>query len=242
MKKKLKCTAIVLSGGSGKRMGGDISKQYLQLKGKPIICHTLERFQESSYVDEIIMVAAKDTVEYCRKEIAEAYGFTKVKAVVAGGASRCDSVYEGLKACEDTDCVYIHDGVRPFITEEILKRNFECAMKYGSAITGMPAKDTIKIVGANNEVLDTPPRQNVWNAQTPQSFRYELIRAAHDSVRERISAEKADTSLLTDDAMVLERYSDAPVYMCEGSYDNIKITVPGDLAIAEELLTKIKKS
>lgn len=240
MEKGLCRAAVVLSGGQGKRMGGKISKQYLHLKGKPIIYYTLKAFQESAFVDEIVLVSEKGMEEFCRQEIVEKFGFDKVKAVVPGGATRCDSVYEGLKNCENADYVYIHDGVRPFVTEDILRRNLECAMKYGSAVTGMPSKDTVKIVDENNAVIDTPARNNVWNAQTPQTFRYDLIRKAHDRVRECCRGIRNDnTAYLTDDAMVLEKFGEAKVYMCEGSYDNIKITVNGDLMIAVELLDKI---
>ncbi|MEE1114178.1 MAG: 2-C-methyl-D-erythritol 4-phosphate cytidylyltransferase [Eubacterium sp.] len=230
MGKSEKCAAVIVAAGSGKRMGTKISKQFLELKGKPILAHTLDVFQKAERIDDICLIVSADQVEYVRKEIVEQYGFTKVSKVISGGAERYDSVYRGLCACEDADFVYIHDGVRPFVTEEIIEEGYRAVRDHGAAICGMPSKDTIKVTDDEGKVVDTPPRSRVWNVQTPQIFAYSLIRQAYDALQ------NGDKTGITDDAMVLEAMGTDPVYMFRGSYRNIKITTPEDLQIAEKFL------
>ncbi len=229
----MKCTAIVLAAGQGKRMKSDVPKQFLKIQGYPVVYYSLQCFQNCSWMDEIILVTGEEEIAYCREHIVDAYGFTKVSRIVSGGRERYHSVYQGLLACRNTDYVFIHDGARPFITEELLERGLKCVREKGACVAGMPSKDTVKIVDASGQVIDTPDRKDVWNVQTPQIFSYGLIYAAYTKMMHN------DGSGITDDAMVLERYGDHPVYMYEGSYQNIKITTPEDLAVAEDFLHKI---
>ena len=225
-----KCTAIVLAAGQGKRMNSNIQKQFLEVKGYPVLYYSLKCFQESSLIQDIILVTGKDVVSYCKEEIVEKYGFSKVSAVIEGGKERYDSVYAGLLVCENSDYVFIHDGARPFITEEILERGLNGVKKTGACVIGMPSKDTVKIADESGCIKETPDRKLVWNIQTPQIFSYELIRGAHESIR------KKDMSTITDDAMVVEQETGTKIVLAEGSYKNIKITTPEDLLIAEAFL------
>ena len=217
-------TAIVLAAGRGTRMGTDIPKQFLEIGGVPMIAVSLKVFEKSSVIDEILLVTSRDYMEYCREEIVEKYGFTKVRAVIEGGAERYDSVWNALLACPDADYVFIHDGARPFVTEEILERAYETVQEYGTAVVGMPSKDTVKIVDEEGFVADTPERSRVWTIQTPQVFSYKLIRRANELLRE-----SGGMKGVTDDAMIVERSGLARVRLVEGSYANIKITTPEDL-------------
>ena len=226
----MKNTAIVLAAGQGKRMHTKIQKQFLEIRGCPVLYYSLRCFQESPLIEDIILVTGEDSVFYCQKEIVEKYGFTKVVKVIPGGKERYDSVYQGLLACENSDYVLIHDGARPFITEEILERGLEGAKETGACAVGMPSKDTVKIADESGFIAETPDRSRVWLIQTPQIFQYKLIRNAHESIRAR------DMSNVTDDAMVVEQETGVKVCLAEGSYQNIKITTPEDLEIAEMFL------
>ena len=165
----------------------------------------------------------------------EKYGLTKVTKVIPGGKERYDSVYEGLLACRDTEYVLIHDGARPFITEEIIRRGIQGVEKTGACVIGMPSKDTVKIADTQGYVAETPERSSVWTIQTPQIFEYNLIREAHEKIRCR------DMSAITDDAMVVEQETGVKIVLVEGSYKNLKITTPEDLDIAEIFLKALKK-
>lgn len=225
-----KCTAIVLAAGKGRRMNTEVQKQFLEIKGHPVIYYSLKCFQESPLIDEIILVTGKESISYCQKEIIDKYSLSKVKKVTAGGKERYDSVYEGLLACTDTQYVMIHDGARPFVTQEILERGMEGVLKHKACVIGMPSKDTVKLAGEDGCILDTPDRRSVWTIQTPQIFEYSLIKKAYDIMR------LADMSSVTDDAMVVERAVSHKVALVQGSYQNIKITTPEDLLIAEVFL------
>lgn len=224
------CTAIVLAAGAGKRMGTVTPKQYLSLLGKPLLYYTLAAFQRAGVIREIILVTEKHQIGYCREVFVRQFGLNKISCVVCGGAERFDSVYEGLKACQDADYVFIHDGVRPFVTEDMMMRGLQAATQYGAAVAGMPSKDTVKIADGNGRVKETPPRNLVWSVQTPQVFRYEIIKEAYDRLQ------TADKTGITDDAMVVEKMTGKPVYLYEGAYTNIKITTPEDLEVAETFL------
>lgn len=228
--KKEKNTAIVLAAGQGKRMHSKIQKQFLEIGGKPVLYYSLRCFQDSPLIDDIILVTGEDALSYCRSEIVDRYGFTKVSRIVQGGKERYDSVYAGLLACEDTDYVLIHDGARPFITEEILRRGMEGVKETGACVIGMPSKDTVKLSDAAGFVSETPDRKTVWTIQTPQIFSYNLIKSVHDSIRRK------DMSQITDDAMVVEQESGTRIRLVEGSYMNLKITTPEDLDVAEIFL------
>ena len=227
------CTAVVLAAGRGTRMGTQTAKQYLELQGKPILVYALEVFEQSAVVDDILLMTDKDHVEYCKKEICEKYGIKKVSAVAPGGKERYESVWKALcilKERGQSGFVMIHDGARPFVTEEILKRGLQKVKETGACVIGMPSKDTVKLSDEEGYVKETPNRKCVWTIQTPQIFLYSLIREAHDSIRQK------DMSKITDDAMVVEQETGAKVALAEGSYQNIKITTPEDLDIAEAFL------
>lgn len=227
--------AIVLAAGRGSRMKSKIQKQYLLLKGKPVLYYSLKAFEES-FIDEIILVTGEEEIEYCRKEIVEKYGFTKVSHIVTGGKERYHSVFCGLQALTDCDYVFIHDGARPFVTEQILERAYETVQKEHACVVGMPVKDTIKLADENGFAKETPRRDLLWMIQTPQVFSYALVKTAYASFLEREQELLAQGIKMTDDAMVVETFTDTGIRLVEGSYENIKITTPEDLRIAEALL------
>lgn len=218
--------AIVLAAGSGKRMNSTVHKQYLALGGKPLIYYSLKAFEESC-VSFIILVTGAGEEEYCRREIIEKYGIQKIKQIVAGGKERYHSVYEGLKAAGGADYVLIHDGARPFVDQGMILRSMEAVKEYQACIVGMPVKDTIKIVDRDNFAIDTPDRQQLWQIQTPQTFSYKMIYEAYKQML------MVEDDKITDDAMVLERITGQRVKVIAGSYQNIKITTPEDLIVAE---------
>ena len=232
---KAKGIAVVLAAGQGKRMGGTIQKQYMDLCGKPVLYYTLKAFEESEVIDQVILVSGKEEKDQVRESIVDFYGFQKVTQITEGGKERYDSVYQGLLACGDCSYVFIHDGARPFITQEILARALKTVKEYKACVVGMPSKDTVKIADENQMIAETPKRSLVWTIQTPQVFSYPLIRAAYDKAR------KDNMESITDDAMVAELYGNVKIPLIEGSYENIKITTPEDLLIAEKILEKRMK-
>lgn len=232
-----KSAAIVLAAGQGKRMQSHVQKQFLLLNGRPLITYALEAF-ENSPVDQIILVAGPDEIRYCQEEIAEKYGFSKVTKVIAGGRERYHSVYEGLKAAEGAEYVLIHDGARPLLDQEMISRSLEGAKEYGACVVGMPVKDTIKTSGADDFVESTPDRSALWQVQTPQAFYYPWILEAYKKLFSREEYQQG----VTDDGMVLESMTAHKVKLIEGSYFNIKVTTPEDMAVAEALLEFIHDS
>lgn len=233
-----KITAIVLSAGKGSRMKSDIPKQYMSLNDKPVIYYSLKAFEDSP-VSQIVLVTGKEDVAYCEKEIVQKYRFKKVVAVVAGGAERYDSVYCGLLAVPDTDYVLIHDGARPMVDQKIINDSIECVKKAKACVVGMPSKDTIKISDEQNYAIDTPDRKTLWSIQTPQAFSYELICNAYSKLYKDIAQGK-DIPTITDDAMVVEYATNQKVKLIEGNYENIKITTPEDILIADIFLKNRK--
>lgn len=229
-----KTVAIVLAAGRGKRMQSDVAKQYLLIKGKPVLFYSLKAF-EDSVVDEIILVTAESEITYCKEEIVEKYNFNKVSRIVAGGKERYHSVYNGLKACDDAQIVLIHDGARPFVNDEIIERNIAMVKEYGACVTGMPVKDTIKIADESGFVKETPRRDLIWAVQTPQTFQYPLIKNAYDTFLNKEEAHCKQYNV-TDDAMVAEIFGGLKVKLVEGSYNNVKITTPEDMVLAEAIL------
>lgn len=226
---KQKYTAIVLAAGSGKRMNSKVHKQYLIIQDRPVLYYSLKAFEDSA-VDEIVLVVGKGEEEFCRREIVDKYGISKVKAIVEGGKERYHSVFEGLKQTSDADYVLIHDGARPFVNQDIIRRCMQEAQKYQACVVGMPVKDTIKIADEEGYAKQTPDRKNVWMIQTPQTFSYALIYEAYEEML------KTEDTAITDDAMVLERIKGKKSKLIEGSYRNIKITTPEDLLIANVYL------
>lgn len=227
-----KIAAVCLAAGRGKRMESKVQKQYLLLGNKPILYYSLAAF-ENSRVDSVILVVGTGEEEYCRKEIVEAYGFTKVKAVVPGGKERYHSVYQGLLAAGACDYVLIHDGARPFLNQEIIERCIEGAKDCNACVAGMPVKDTIKLADADQNIETTPDRSRVWMIQTPQAFSFPLIKEAYSKLMALEAAGKASPVPVTDDAMVVEYFLGEKVRLVQGSYENIKITTPEDMKVAE---------
>lgn len=230
-----KTVAIILAAGQGKRMNSKIQKQYLLIKDKPVLYYSLFAFEQSE-VDAIVLVTGKGETSYCEKEIVQKYRLRKVTAITEGGKERYHSVYEGLRALpENTDYVLIHDGARPFVSEKIIADMIDAVREYKACVAGMPVKDTIKIADNNQFAVQTPERSRVWAVQTPQAFSYDIIwRAYTELMKNEIS--------VTDDAMVVETFIKHPVKLVKGSYENIKITTPEDLLIAEAFLEKNQKN
>lgn len=233
--------ALVLSAGKGTRMKSDVPKQYIMLEGKPVLYYSLKAF-EKSMVKEVILVAGEEDITYCKEEIVEKYGFTKVKAVVAGGKERYHSVFCGLQELKKEepfpDYVMIHDGARPFVDDGIIRRCAKAAEEFEACVAGMPVKDTIKIADEHLFAKETPERKNVWQVQTPQVFGFPLIYQAYQELIEREN--NGEVFHVTDDAMVLETICHKKVRLVEGAYENIKITTSEDLKIAVSFLEKSK--
>ena len=225
--------AICLAAGQGKRMGSKLQKQYLLIKDKPVLYYALKAFQDSNAVDEVILVVGASEEEYCRKEIVDAYGFSKVTAIVAGGKERYHSVFCGLQAVEEADYVLIHDGARPFLTQDIINRCITGAKEYKACVAGMPVKDTIKLADEEQNIESTPERSRVWMIQTPQAFEYSLIKEAYSILIEQEMKGVKTEIPVTDDAMVVEYFMKQKVHLVMGSYENIKITTPEDMRIAD---------
>lgn len=230
-----KITAIVLAAGQGKRMNASVAKQFLMLREKPVIYYSLKAFERSK-VDDIILVTGEGLVDYCKKEIVELYHFNKVVKVIEGGKERYDSVYQGLINSDPSEYVLIHDGARPFISVELINIIIDRVKDHKACIIGMPVKETIKVVDETGNIIDTPNRNTLWAAQTPQAFEYKSIR----EVYEDYYREKAASSIVvTDDAMLYETYGKVPVKILPGDYNNIKLTTPEDLILAERILSQI---
>lgn len=230
-RKQKHVTAIVLAGGRGRRMESDVQKQYMELWGRPLIYYSLAAFEKSA-VDRIILVTGAGEEDYCRKEIVEAYGFQKVAAIVPGGRERYHSVYEGLKAAEGCDYVLIHDGARPCVTDDIIRAAIDGAVENQACVIGMPVKDTIKLADEEEFAQTTPDRSRLWMIQTPQAFSYELVMDAYI----RLFQLEKNQQGITDDAMVVETMTSHKVRLIRGSYKNMKVTTPEDMAIAEIFL------
>ncbi len=228
----MKTVAIVLAAGSGSRMNSDVKKQFMDIDGKPLIYYSLDVFQ-NSFIDEIVLVTGKEDIDFCKNEVVKKYGFSKVKCIVEGGKERFNSVMHGLKMIKDCDYVYVHDGARPLLDQEMLERLQYNAKEYGTAVAAVPSKDTVKIVDNENYVISTPSRNTVWNIQTPQVFRYSIISDAYERLDMRLQHISADDLHITDDAMVVENFTTSKVKLVEGSYKNIKITTPEDVEVAK---------
>lgn len=231
--KAVRTTAVVLAAGQGKRMGSSVHKQYLLIKDRPVLYYSLKAF-EDSIIDDIVLVVGEGEEDFCQKEIVDRYGFRKIRAIVCGGRERYHSVAYGIRSVTwECDYIFIHDGARPFVDEEIIKRVFDEVKQSRACVVGMPVKDTIKIADKKGFVADTPDRARTWQIQTPQVFEKTLIAAAY----ERLLAEEENLSAegvtVTDDAMVVEYFMKIPVKLVYGSYKNIKITTPEDLKIGE---------
>lgn len=222
---------VIVAAGTGSRMKKDINKQFIKLKNKEIVAHTIEKFYNSENIDDIVVVIREDEEEYFNKNIKEKYGFTNIK-VAHGGNERQDSVFNGIKMLKkECDVVLIHDGARPFVTDDIIKRSINKANEHNAIVVGVKVKDTIKVVSDNGNIIDTPNRSYLWAVQTPQVFKYDIITKAYEDAYN-------NNYYGTDDAMLVERIG-YNVKMIEGSYNNIKITTQEDLEFGEQILKNI---
>ncbi|NLP16388.1 MAG: 2-C-methyl-D-erythritol 4-phosphate cytidylyltransferase [Clostridiales bacterium] len=228
---KNKVTAVIMAAGQGKRMNTPVAKQFIMLEDKPVLFYSIKSF-EDSLVDEIIIVCGHGQIDYCTHNIIEPYGFKKITRIVEGGKERYDSVRLALSAIEQTDYVLIHDGARPFISTALINEVIQVVRQSKACIVAAPVKDTIKIVDKDGWIKETPDREYMWMAQTPQAFEYSSIRRAYALLFEE---EEADRKVITDDAMVYERYIKRPVKIVKGDYNNIKLTTPDDLILAQEI-------
>jgi len=225
----MRVNAVIVAAGEGKRMGGHLPKPFLSLAGRPLILHTLGRFA-SSRARKVILVAAEKEMSRCRDLISSDSELHGIELLLQpGGARRQDSVHLGLGRLDpDCEIVVIHDGARPFVSARLIDLSVEAASREGAAVVGVPARDTVKLVTGDRFVGETPPRDLLWEIQTPQAFRTEIIREAYDRAR-RESVEA------TDDAALVERLG-TKVKVLEGERTNIKITLPLDLLLAEALI------
>jgi len=222
-------SAVIPAAGMGSRMERDMNKIFIIMENRPILAHTLEAFQECDEVDEIILVAKPEELEYLRTDFLREYPFSKVRGIVAGGETRQDSVYNGLMSVDPAcDVVLIHDGARPFVEKRLILDSILGVIEHGACVVGVPVKDTIKVIDQEQKIRYTPQRKTLWSVQTPQSFVYEFIVDAH--LRAQDESIKA-----TDDSSLVEQLG-YPVHMVMGSYSNIKITTPDDLKFAKAIL------
>lgn len=240
---------ILLAGGRGKRMGSDIPKQFLDIGGEPLISRSLKTIQKSDLIDECILVSGADDIAAMR-DIVDRGGFDKVSHIVTGGAERYLSVVNGVLAiCEKSGCeafdgkpevILIHDGARPFLDDEIIKRCLDNVSEDQGCVAAVPTKDTVKIADENGIVTDEPPRKNVWLMQTPQCFTTDVIYKACLAAKKDYEDSKQNKDIklpeITDDAQMVKMYLGTKIKLVMGSYDNIKITTPEDIQLAEKIL------
>lgn len=225
--------AVIVAGGKGTRMGTDISKQFLEIKGKPVIYHTIKVFEDCDEIDGIYLVLSDEGKRYFEENILGKYSFLKLKGIVLGGKERQESVFNGLKAIKECDIVVIHDGARPFVTEDNIKKSIQYAKIYGGSASGVMPKDTIKVKSESNLSKKTLDRNTLIAVQTPQTFVYRQLFKAHEYVfNNNIS--------VTDDTAVFELMGHQ-VYLYDGEYTNLKITTPEDLVIGEYLIDNLQK-
>ncbi|MCM1188509.1 MAG: 2-C-methyl-D-erythritol 4-phosphate cytidylyltransferase [bacterium] len=237
------CSVILLAGGSGKRMGTGRPKQYLEIAGKPLIWYPLYALEKSAVVDDCILVVPEGDIDYAKEKIVQAGQFSKVLAVVAGGRERYESVWRGIRALtergpgEASRIVMIHDGARPCLTEEVLERCLYGALEYGACTAAVPSKDTVTLSDGEGFEAETPERKYVWNVQTPQAFRREILLPAFERMAAELETEgREKLSWITDDVSVVRHYTGARIRLVQGDYRNLKVTTVEDLRIAESFL------
>jgi 2-C-methyl-D-erythritol 4-phosphate cytidylyltransferase len=225
----MKANALIVSAGKGHRFKGEKKKQFYLLADKPILAHTLDKFETCPLIHSIFLVVGEEDMDYSLKEIVERYHYKKVSQIIPGGKRRQESVKNGLDLLPlDTEVVVIHDGVRPFVTREMIEESIRSAMRFRAVVFAMPVKETIKLVHPDGTVLRTLERESLWQVQTPQSFQVDLIKKAYAKAIE-------DGFIGTDDASLVERLGEK-VHILPGAYTNIKITTPEDLLLAKLLL------
>ena len=222
--------AIIPAGGQGTRMGGTVPKQFQALKGKPVLHYTLRTLQESDLIDSLVLVVPEKELVNARADWLNRPPV--VKQVVVGGEKRQDSVFNGYQALpKNTDIVLVHDGVRPFLSKEMIQETLEVADKFGAAITAIPVNDTLKQVNNSGTVLRTVEREGLWRVQTPQAFRFDLL-------GEAFLKAQADSFYGTDEGSLIE-YLGQEVRIVDGSEWNLKITRPEDLLLGESIAGKL---
>jgi 2-C-methyl-D-erythritol 4-phosphate cytidylyltransferase len=225
----MKAVAVIVSAGKGQRFLEGKKKQFYLLADKPILAHTLGKFESCPLIRSILLVVGQEDMDYCLKEIVERYGFRKVSQIIPGGKRRQESVKNGIDALpEGTEIAVIHDGVRPFVTREMIEDSIRSAERFGAVVMAMPVKETIKMANPDGTILKTLDRETLWQIQTPQTFQANVIREAHQK-----ASEEGFTG--TDDASLVERLG-MKVHILPGSYTNIKITTPEDLILANLFL------
>jgi 2-C-methyl-D-erythritol 4-phosphate cytidylyltransferase len=221
-------SAIIVAAGKGRRMKAEAPKQYLMLDGLPILSRTLLAVDACPEVDDICLVVPESDMAYCRAAVLAPVRLRAPVKMVAGGAQRQESVYNGLRSlAHDDGIVLIHDGVRPFVRPDEIRCCIDAAKIHGACIPGLPVSDTLKAVGDGGDIIKTIDRDRLWRAQTPQTFQYRLIKDAHEKA-------KRNGVTGTDDASLLERIGET-VRVVPGSIFNIKITTPEDLKMAEAI-------
>ena len=233
----VKATVLVPAAGTGSRMGGAVSKQYLELAGKPLLAHTLLQFESHPLIENIYLIVPAGDISFCQQQIVTRYCCNKVIRIVAGGDSRQNSVCNGLDAVvldgfdQPERPILIHDGARPLFDCRHLEALIAAVVNTGAATIGVPVKDTIKQV-ENNIITASPERSKLWQVQTPQGFQYQLLQRAFVEAA-------ADGFIATDDASLVTRLGHA-VQMLKGDYSNIKVTTPEDIPIALALMERAK--
>jgi len=225
--------AIIAAGGRGERMGGELPKQFIQIKKKPLLAYTLEKFEKCVLIDEIILVVPDEYVGLASYQVVDVFDFGKIRKIVSGGKERQDSVYKALLSLPgNTDIVTIHDGVRPFVSVEKIVKSIEMCQQDKAVILALPINETVKRV-ENEFVITTLDREKLWVAQTPQTFEYKLILEAYKKA--------FDASFIgTDDSSLVERMG-VKVRILEGDYENIKITTMEDLVLAEKMIDRLNR-
>ena len=227
----MKSDAIIVSAGRGQRFMPGRKKQFHLLADKPILAHTVEKFETCHTVQSIVLVVAQEDMDYCLEEIVEKFGYRKVCRIVPGGKLRQESVKNGIDSLpRDSDIVAIHDGVRPFVTREMIEESIHAAARFQAVVLAMPVKDTIKMVHPDGTVLKTLDRESIWQIQTPQTFQVNVIKEAYQQATR-------EGFIGTDDATLVERLG-VKVHVLPGAYSNIKITTLEDLTLANFFLEK----
>jgi 2-C-methyl-D-erythritol 4-phosphate cytidylyltransferase len=225
----MKVEALIISAGKGHRFIEGKKKQFHLLAEKPILAHTIDKFETCPLIHSILLVVGQEDMDYCLKEIIEKYQYKKISQIVPGGKRRQDSVRNGIEVLsKDAEIVVIHDGVRPFVTKEMIEDSIRSAIRFGAVVLAMPVKETIKMVQPDGTVLKTLDRESLWQIQTPQTFQVNVIKEAYHKATE-------DGFAGTDDASLVERLG-IKVHILPGSYTNIKITTPEDLILANLFL------
>jgi len=241
MAERMKTAAIVLAAGNGTRMKTEEKKQFMDLDGIPVLCHSLMAFEENPAVDTVVLVTGAEDLDRALK-ICIHYRFSKVKNIVAGGEMRFQSVFNGLLALPpETDYVLIHDAARPILTQEVIRNCIKGAFQKKACVAAVKEKNTIKRGDGQGFAAETLERSALYEVQTPQAFAYKLILGAYYKLKKTIEEYHTDVSWITDDAVIVENMTDCKVAFVEGDYKNIKITTADDIVIAKALLRAAKE-